>query len=300
MEKTIHVDAYTRSDGTYVREHERHLDSNSDFQNFGDENPGLFDNLKEILAQSKSRENELLEELSQIGKGNQADLLKEYAELKEKNLNDEHTLRIIEYMQSIGMKDAKKAKEMLDNIASTVDNRPHILKDAVRFWDISSHGLENDKSAVYVANNCKFYSQINKLPVEPAVQKAVRNKVRQQLNRDNSVGIIFHKDSNVAQKIAKDADFNNIIKQNFSKLYKGEHINTSMRFNLLKAPNLYFAFGNVDILDLHINNEGNFEAYVLDTYDFNEGSSNWFVQKGRLAQEKGLINNYYTLVKVIK
>ena len=32
MEKTIHVDAYTRSDGTYVREHERHLDSNSDFQ----------------------------------------------------------------------------------------------------------------------------------------------------------------------------------------------------------------------------------------------------------------------------
>ena len=60
-------------------------------------------------------------------------------------------------------------------------------------------------------------------------------------------------------------------------MFRGEHINTSLNF--VSNPNLHYALGKVDILDMHINKEGDIEAYVLDTYDFNEGSSNWLVQK---------------------
>ena len=55
----------------------------------------------------------------------------------------------------------------------------------------------------------------------------------------------------------------------------------------------------VDILDLHINKDGDIEAYVLDTYDFNKGSTKKIVKRARNAQEYNLINNYYTLIKVI-
>ncbi len=81
-------------------------------------------------------------------------------------------------------------------------------------------------------------------------------------------------------------------------MFRGEHINTSLNF--VSNPNLHYALGKVDILDMHINKEGDIEAYVLDTYDFNKNSKSNLVQKGRLAQEYDLINNYYSLIKVVK
>ena len=307
-EKVIHVDAYTRSDGTYVREHERHIDSNNDYYANEEDTTLLqsgikvnhyLENLENDFSKSKAREQELLDELSQTEKGNQANLLKEYAELKDKNTNDEKIISTIKYLlYDNGLKNAQKDKQYLDRFIGIVKHFG--LNDAGQFWNMSSHGFDNKKAEEYITKNGKIYSQIEELPVQPEIQRAVRNKVKQQLNKDNLIGVSFHKDSSVAKSIARSGNFNNIIRQNFSKLCKGEHINTSVSFNKISEPNLFNAFGKVDILDLHINKDGDIEAYVLDTYDFNEGSTEKFVQKARNAQEHNLINNYYTLTKIIK
>ena len=101
----------------------------------------------------------------------------------------------------------------------------------------------------------------------------------------------------VSKRIANNSDFARVIKSNFNRMFRGEHINTSLNF--VSNPNLYFAFGNVDILDLHINKEGDIEAYVLDTYDFNKGGINPLVNIGRKLQDNYALYGYYTLTKII-
>ena len=79
------------------------------------------------------------------------------------------------------------------------------------------------------------------MPVEPEIQRVVRNKVKQQLNKDNLIGVSFHKDSSVAKNIAKDSEFKDVINKNFVKLLQDEHINTSMSFS--NSKNLSNALG---------------------------------------------------------
>lgn len=79
------------------------------------------------------------------------------------------------------------------------------------------------------------------------------------------------------------------------------HINTQNNYDYsTNETGINLLQGKVDILDMHINKDGDIEAYVLDTYDFNKNSTDKMVQKGYNAQEHNLINNYYTLIKVIK
>lgn len=42
---------------------------------------------------------------------------------------------------------------------------------------------------------------------------------------------------------------------------------------------------------------GYVDIIMLDTYDFNENDSNLLVKMGRMAQETGKLNPYFTIVK---
>ena len=48
-----------------------------------------------------------------------------------------------------------------------------------------------------------------------------------------------------------------------------------------KSKNFYNAINNADILDLHINKQGNIDLLVVDTYDFNKNDSNDLVKLAR-------------------
>ena len=49
----------------------------------------------------------------------------------------------------------------------------------------------------------------------------------------------------------------------------------------------YYSINNADILDLHINKQGNIDLLVVDTYDFNKNDSNDLVKLARGPQDRG-------------
>ncbi len=55
------------------------------------------------------------------------------------------------------------------------------------------------------------------------------------------------------------------------------------------------SLGHVDIYNAHIDENGNFRALVIDTYDFNEGDPDYRVEIARNVQRHGLITNFYTI-----
>ena len=58
------------------------------------------------------------------------------------------------------------------------------------------------------------------------------------------------------------------------------------------------ALGHADIIDMHLDENNNLRAYVIDTYDFNEDDPDWRVNWAYNIQEHGLITNYYTITEI--
>ena len=85
------------------------------------------------------------------------------------------------------------------------------------------------------------------------------------------------------------------IYKNVSALKSGEEVSGSLGFT--SDSNLHSAFGKVDVLSAKL--QGKYiEFILLDTYDFNPNEKNWKVQMGYSAQKAGLLNPYFTIVKV--
>lgn len=51
----------------------------------------------------------------------------------------------------------------------------------------------------------------------------------------------------------------------------------------------------VDILDAHIDANGHFRAYIIDTYDFNKGEK-WYIEWARNLQELNFLVPYYIII----
>lgn len=55
----------------------------------------------------------------------------------------------------------------------------------------------------------------------------------------------------------------------------------------------YYSINNADILDLHINKQGNVDLLVVDTYDFKKNDSNDLIKLVREHQGIGDLVLYY-------
>ena len=76
---------------------------------------------------------------------------------------------------------------------------------------------------------------------------------------------------------------------------KGVITNKSMAFSIKDFDNAN-AIGRADVPIATLDNQGNLTAIILDTYDFNEGSTNPAVQYGYKVQNAGIGLNYYSLI----
>ena len=54
-----------------------------------------------------------------------------------------------------------------------------------------------------------------------------------------------------------------------------------------ESKNFHNAINNADILDLHINKQGNIDLLVVDTYDFNKNESKDLIKLAREHQDRG-------------
>ena len=88
---------------------------------------------------------------------------------------------------------------------------------------------------------------------------------------------------------------NDFIRQHSQELYKErKHLDSSMEFGK-QTFDLYASLKKVDIVDAHIDTNGHFRAYIIDTYDFNKGEF-LIIEMARNLQEQGYLMPYYIIV----
>ena len=168
--------------------------------------------------------------------------------------------------------------------------------DAVNLWNIASKGVTQNSTEDYINRNGKFYNNIGEIVKDfPQYKEQIKEKVKKQFKKDDVPAIVFHENSSVAKAISKSAELNDFIYKNVSALKSGEEVSGSLGFT--SDSNLHNAFGKVDVLSAKL--QGKYiEFILLDTYDFNPNEKNWKVQMGYSAQKAGLLNPYFTIVKV--
>ena len=186
-------------------------------------------------------------------------------------------------------------KGILDLGINTVARRQN-QNDAVNFWNIASLNLWKKQADEYINRNGKFYNNIGEIVKDfPQYKEQIKEKVKTQFKKDDVPAIVFHENSSVAKAISKSAELNDFIYKNVSALKSGEEVSGSLGFT--SDSNLHNAFGKVDVLSAKL--QGKFiEFILLDTYDFNPNETNPLVQMGYSAQKAGLLNPYFTIVKV--
>ena len=186
-------------------------------------------------------------------------------------------------------------KGILDLGINTVA-RMQNQNDAVNFWNIASLNLWKKEAEDYINRNGKFYNNIGEIVKDfPQYKEQIKEKVKKQFKKDDVPAIVFHENSSVAKAISKSAELNDFIYKNVSALKSGEEVSGSLGFT--SDSNLHSAFGKVDVLSAKL--QGKYiEFILLDTYDFNPNEINPLVQMGYSAQKAGLLNPYFTIVKV--
>ena len=165
--------------------------------------------------------------------------------------------------------------------------------DADELWKASAYNFR--QSAEYISQNGYLLNSTSALP--PDLQKFVRRKVKEQLGVNDAKGIMFKPDSTLSQAIVSGTELKKFVRKNLQKLQNHEVVNGSTRFG--STDNLAYALGNADIYNAYIDSDGNFRAFVIDTYDFNKNDPNWMVEWAYNVQENGLITNFYTVNTIL-
>ena len=65
-----------------------------------------------------------------------------------------------------------------------------------------------------------------------------------------------------------------------------------------ESKNFHNAISNADILDLHINKQGNIELLFVDTYDFNKNEPKDLIKLAREHQDRGELIPYFIICHV--
>ena len=165
-------------------------------------------------------------------------------------------------------------------------------ENAYILWVLALCIHDNDFVLRILGKNGELINTIFDLPKN--LCNVVFNKIKTQLNKDDCKGIIFNSSSNIAQKIYESEELNNFIRSNIKDLKNNKRINGSFAFK--QDKDLHLSLNNIDIIDAHIDTNGIFRAYILDTYDFNPNDPDWKVEWAHNVQKFKLITPYYIII----
>jgi len=189
------------------------------------------------------------------------------------------------------------AKAMIDGGMFTY-NIKYNMPDAKEMWKASSFDFKHSKK--YIQKNGGIMYNIDEIP-HGELRDIVKNKVKGQLEKQNSVGIIYNSKSRLSRQLGQSPELKNYFMKNKDKIINGQVVKGgSAYFN--SNQNLSKALGHADIVYMFVDNNSDLNAVVLDTYDFNKNDTDWKVIMARGTQDAGIIRNYYSInvVKVPK
>lgn len=163
-------------------------------------------------------------------------------------------------------------------------------------WNIASKDIE--KNMDYITKNGQLYDSISNLNFSSEVKNIIKEQVQTQFGLNDCQGIVFHENSNIAQKILKSNALKNFLIKNTQQLVKNGIIkNSSMGFDVKQDSDLWSALGKVKVIEAKLNKDS-FEMLLSDTYDFNKDSRNPLVIMGRRVQDANLLVPYFTIIKI--
>ena len=173
-------------------------------------------------------------------------------------------------------------------------------KNAGALWDISSSKITSKDSQKYIKENGTVIPKVSDLN-NKNLERFIRRKLKEQINTTESRGILFNTNSSLSKEIENDENFLSRI-QNYAKNNKNNllfRINPkNSTFGGFKNSDLHYALGNVDVINIHLDDMDILWMLIVDTYDFNKGETNILVKTGRELQDAGLIENYYSIIPV--
>ena len=172
--------------------------------------------------------------------------------------------------------------------------------NAAALWNISSSKFASKDSQKYIKENGTTIPKVSDLN-NKNLERFIRRKLKEQINTTESRGILFNTNSSLSKEIENDENFLSRI-QNYAKNNKNNLLfrrnSKNSTFGGFKNSDLHYALGNVDVINIHLDDMDNLWMLIVDTYDFNKGEKNPLVITGRKLQEKGLIENYYSIISV--
>lgn len=208
-------------------------------------------------------------------------------------LENRTTGRKITLDKRTGLHDFPEIEKRYINYGMKIKRLKDNCYDADELWKASAYNFQ--QSAEYISPNGYLLNSTSALP--PNLQKFVRRKVKEQLGVNDAKGIMFKPDSTLSQAIVSGTELKKFVRKNLQKLQNHEVVNGSARF--CSTDNLAYALGNADIYNAYIDSDGNFRAFVIDTYDFNKNDPRWTVEWAYNVQENGLITNFYTVNTIL-
>ena len=161
------------------------------------------------------------------------------------------------------------------------------------FWKASSHDFRQSKD--YINQNGTLVYSVKDLPTEE-LQNIVSQQLQKQFEKSATLGVIFKPYSQISQLISESSEIKDFFLKNRDKLIKGHVINSSSIFK--NNDDLIYAIKKFDILFANINESGDLNLVILDTYDFNKNDSDWRVKIARTVEDAGIIREYYILILI--
>lgn len=224
-------------------------------------------------------------------------------DLKNKASSIEKEIKIVEMKEISGLKlEVKVLSDKVDNVTKEIFDRGLQLtgsllqlRESLSLWNLSFSKFTEARD--YIEKNGEFYESIDNIE-EENLRNFVKNKVKKQFQEKDSRGVIFNENSSLAEKINTSFALKKLIKNKKSELLPGASLpDTSLSFSVWNFD-LYNAIHRADIVDIHVDLNGDFTAKVIDTYDFNPHSWNPAVMAAGHFQKERKIENYFVVVKI--
>ncbi len=218
------------------------------------------------------------------------DTIDKYVIQKIEKQMDEITKIIEQYLNEYKNLDNKLKAEKLA-VDSIVALGSKSAEDAAALWDLASSKFK--RGLDYIEKNGKIINKIDDLK-NNNLQKVVRNKLEQQINKAEARGVYLNSNSSLSKSISSSLKFKRVINNNKEKLLNGEIIAKVPTF-LNSNWNNFLSINGCDILNIRIENEILY-ATILDTVDYNPNDIK--VKLPRDLQEGNAIENYYIIIEI--
>lgn len=213
--------------------------------------------------------------------------------------NPEETIKSLSTL----FEDSKK-NHAIDNLVAV----NFIQNDGIRNYAVGEKGKEAAEN-LYMAKK-EYYMNTsyakehllfsNCYELESELKEYFMKKISDQIGSDKlneTRGIYISADSDSSKKLAENTDLLSIVSKNLTSIKKGSFVNDSVAFT---DENFYHALHNADILNMHINKQGNVDLLITDVYDFNdEKKSSDLIKLAREHQLRGDLIPYFIVYRVV-